>query len=147
MRPVLKRIAVNGALTALLLAMIGYGFAELAGLWLAAQPADRGPAPAAPANPDVAADLRTRVPLAMGLSGFLFVAVGELGLHFWRSRRPVVPPPPPGPDPAEVLLEELLRQVEAQQAKPPEPAPSSSPSVPEAENIHAPRPAPHDRPA
>lgn len=116
MKPVLRRIAIHGTVTAVILAVLGLLLVQLASIWLAAQPntkaAPGDPIPA-PAGGDTVAEIRTRVPLLMAVWGVALVVVGELFLHWWRGRRPVAPPPPPQPDPAEKLLEELLNQVES----------------------------------
>jgi hypothetical protein len=119
MRRVLKRIAVNGLLTAALLGMIGFGLAELATIWLAGSRTTRssgGPEPTTVEVDDtLQKSLRYRVPLTMAGWGFAFVALSEVVLYLWRGRRPETKtsPPTPQPDPAEALLEELLAQVEA----------------------------------
>ncbi|MBA4068213.1 MAG: hypothetical protein C0501_31830 [Isosphaera sp.] len=122
MRPVLRRVAVHGALTALVLGVVGLMLAELASIWLSGHSGTRaatGAPVAADAGGDVAAQVRARVPLLMAVWGFGFVAVGETFLHLRRGRRPAAPPAPP-PDPAEKLLEEILAQVEAKAAPEPE---------------------------
>jgi hypothetical protein len=130
MRPLLKRIAVNGLLTAGVLAVVGLGLAELARLWLVSQAPGRAvpvAAAAAPAADPMAGTLRTRVPLVMAAWGFAFVALGEAGLYLVRGNpKPAAAKKPADltPDPAEVLLEELLRQAEAAQAQA-EPAPAA----------------------
>lgn len=106
MHPALKRILVNGLVTAGFLGLIGYGYAELAGMWVAGGTGTRPRADDVP----VADALRTRVPLLMAAWGFAFVAAGE-GL-LYRFRRPAKPRELK-PDTAEVLLEDILRQVEA----------------------------------
>ncbi len=131
MHPLLKRILTNSLIAASLLAVMGYGLAELARMWLIAQaPARMDPnAPATPpdASPDV---VGYRIPLMMAAWGVGFVVVGELFLWYVLKRRPKppAPPPPPGPDPAEQLLEQLLREAEAKQAA------ASTPSEPVPEN-------------
>jgi hypothetical protein len=121
MRPLLRRIAIHGALTAALLGVVGVVFAEVASIWLASSgtPRASGGPTVLPDNSNdaVVASLRSRVPLFMAVWGFGFVAVGELALHLWRSRKPAAPPCPPQPDEAEKLLEELLAQAEARRAE------------------------------
>ena len=82
MHPVLKRILLHGGGTAIVLAAVGFMFAEMAGMWAggASKPAS------AELNPPVSDSLRYRVPLMMAFWGFLFVAVSELVLS--RFRRP-----------------------------------------------------------
>ncbi len=156
MRPVLKRIAVNGLLSALLLGLIGLGFTELAGIWLTTQSTERRAAPApVPLDGDdpTTSLLRYRVPLTMAGWGVAFVVVGELGLYLWRGRRPVdgsAAAKGLKPDTAEVLLEELLQQLESGQTPPPAEAkpvlavPPPSPSLPITENSPS---QPNDQPA
>ena len=81
MHPILKRIALNGGLTAALLAVLGLVFAEMAGMWLAGEAARPG---TSGELPSVNASLRERVPLMMAVWGFAFVAVSELVM--WRVR-------------------------------------------------------------
>ncbi|MDB5310635.1 MAG: hypothetical protein JWO38_4837 [Gemmataceae bacterium] len=141
MHPVLKRIALNGLLTALVLGLIGLAFAELGSILLGGSTgrtaAVESVAPPPAADP-VKDALRSRVPLMMALWGFLFVAVGEGVLYLLRGGRTSAAtnttPTVIKPDPAEVLLEELLRQVEAAQANPP----AESPPVPEHQGPAAP---------
>jgi hypothetical protein len=70
----------------------------------------------------------------MATYGVAFVVLAELFLWFVLKRRPEPPAapasPPSGPDPAEQLLEELMREAEAKQAAahttPSEPVPENS---------------------
>ena len=131
MLPLLKRILVHGTLTAGLLAVVGFGYAELAGLWLVAKAPTRGTfdstVASSPAEDPLAAELKYRIPATMALCGFLFVAGGEVAVHLWRRRRPPAKPPEPRVDPAEALLEQILAEVERAKATP-------SPSSADAEN-------------
>lgn len=129
MHPLLKRILLNGFIAASLLAVMGFGLTELARLWMAGQ----APARAQPGAPVAAADdmadaLGARVPLTMAAWGVAFVVVGELFLWFVLKRRPAPPPPPKpaAPDPAEVLLEQLMLEAESKQALATTPAPAAS---------------------
>jgi hypothetical protein len=118
MRPVLRRIAIHGGLTALLLGLVGFVFAELASIWLASSPGTRAatgePVVVGEDDGGVAAALRARVPLLMAVWGFVFITLGELALYLWRgeSPRPAAAAPTPEAD-AEQLLEELLTKAEA----------------------------------
>jgi hypothetical protein len=134
MNPLLKRILANGTLTAAMLAVVGLGYAELAGLFLAAKTPMRATveAPATDDADPAAASLHSRVPLMMALWGFLFVAVGEVVLDRIRRKKP--PAPPPLPDPATVLLEEIMAKVESERATV---AASTTPSAAPAENTPA----------
>jgi hypothetical protein len=117
MRELLRRIAIHGALTSAVLGIIGFMLAELASLWLAGSPGIRTtngePVVSTDADGAVSATLRARLPLFLAVWGFAFVAVGEMFVHWWRSRRVVVTQPAK-PDEAERLLEEILKQVESQ---------------------------------
>ena len=133
MRSLLKRIAVNGSVTAALLGLIGFAYAELAGIWMATQPVERAAdAPAvAPHVPPVVATLRYRVPLAMAGCGLAFIVLCEGALYLLRGNppdtRPGKPATPPEPDAAEVMLSQMLDQLEAAERKPVrEPAPQHS---------------------
>jgi len=118
MSPLLKRILVNGTLTAAMLAVVGVGYAELAGLFLAAKAPMRATAdaPVAEDAEPMAGSLHTRVPVMMALWGFLFVAAGELILHRFRKQTPPAPPAEPRPDAALILLEEIMAKVEAERS-------------------------------
>lgn len=124
MRPVLRRIAIHGGLTALLLGLVGFLFAELASIWLAGSPGTRAATggPIATTDDDgVTATLRARVPLLMAVWGFAFIAIGEVAIYLWRGERPRSAPVPVSTEAdAEHLLEELLAKAEA--AAPPETA-------------------------
>jgi hypothetical protein len=133
MSPLLKRILVNGTLTAAMLAVVGVGYAELAGLFLAARTPMRATveAPAADDADPLAGSLQARVPVMMAVWGFLFVAAGELIVHRFRKKAPPAPPAEPQPDAATVLLEEIMAKVEAERATV---AASTTPSATPAEN-------------
>ena len=131
MHPILKRILVNGLLTAGALAVVGVGYAELAGIWIVTKTPVRksldAPVASDPPADALASSLQYRVPAMMAMWGFLFVAAGEGVLYWWRGNRPAQPPKEPKPDAAEVLLEQILAQVEAARATPSEATPSPSP--------------------
>lgn len=122
MHPLLQRILLNSLVTASVLGLMGYGLTELARMWLVTQAPVRAQ-PGAPVSTgdDTAAALGPQVPLVMAGWGVAFVVVGEVVLWFVRGRKQhaaksVPAPVPAGPDPAEVLLEQLLREAEAKQA-------------------------------
>lgn len=121
MRPVLRRIAVHGSLTAVVLGVVGLVFAELGSVWLSASPGTRqatgGAVDAPDADGTLREQLRRRVPVFMAVWGFVFVAAGEGLRHVLVGRKPAVPPPAPQPDDAEKLLLELLAQAESKQAE------------------------------
>jgi hypothetical protein len=88
-----KRIFWHGLLAAVPLALIGYLFAHMAGMWTAAQsPMRIGPLheeSVVAKNPDADAitqALQWKVPLTLATGGFLFVVLGELLLSLWRPR-------------------------------------------------------------
>ncbi len=125
MKPVLRQIAIRSILTAVLLAVVGVAFAELASIWLASSASARAAAggqvqvgEVGNTNDELASSLRRRIPLMMAIWGFSFVLVGEAGLYLWRKRKPVLPAPTsPQPDAAEKLLEDLLQQVESRKVE------------------------------
>lgn len=133
MRPVLRRIAIHGGMTAVVLGIIGLMLVELASIWMAAnftkRSLDKG------SGPDTT-QMRRKLPLAMGFAGFTFVAVGEIVLYYVRKNRPAAPEPDTKPvDNTEKLLEDLLTQAEAK-ANNSQAAAASSDQSPE--NRHAP---------
>jgi hypothetical protein len=121
MKPEQKRVLVHATLTALVLATIGYFFAEFAGNWLNTQGARPGSADLNPALPEGA---RVRIPLLMALWGFAFVVVGEFVAARFHKRKPVEQPQPAAE--TEKLLNELLAKAEAERAanQPADPPPN-----------------------
>ena len=121
MPPLVKRIVVNGLLTAAMLGGIGFLLAELGSAWLSGATPARTSAvertgAAAPAEDPAAAVLRARLPLTLAAWGFGFILVGELVLYAWRGEpkpKAVKKPYDAGPDPAEALLEQLLAEADA----------------------------------
>lgn len=113
MHPVLRRILLHGGLTALVLALIGAMFAELANIWLVGNVARTD---ATAANGQIGSALRARVPLTLAAWGFVFVLVGELVIWRVRGSRKPEPKPLESQDDAEKLLNELLAQAEAKMA-------------------------------
>ena len=136
MRPLLRRIAINGGLTAIALGIVGLMLAELATMWLTAtfskRPSGNEPIP-------VTSAMKSRLPILMALSGFAIVAVGEAALHYWRRNRRLIPPAQ-----EEVMtekrLQELLAQADAQSPNPPD---AVAPNPPASENRTEPKPAAH----
>ena len=135
MHPVLKRIVVNGLLTAAMLAVVGIGYGQLAGMYLASGTSNRGAGLPGASQPAADADsLGYRVPLTMALWGFVVIVVLEGTLYWCRGNRPVAAAaksPASAPDPTQVLLDQLIL---AEEAKAKEAAPASSPSTIPAEN-------------
>ena len=133
MLPLLKRILVHGTLTAGLLAVVGFGYAELAGLWLVAKAPTRGTLDStlssSPAEDPLAAELKYRIPAMMALWGFLFVAGGEVAFSVWRRRRPPAKLSEPKVDPAEALLEQILAEVERERATASDPGSAAVPAA------------------
>jgi len=128
MRPTAIRILKHGISATLVLAGLGYGMAEVAGLWVNAQQpvqSDRELLETADAVPpinhgeEISSTLRTRLPFTMAAWGFGLVAVLELLRRMVKGDPAATPPPPPPPDPdaeVEKLLNQLLEQAEAAKA-------------------------------
>lgn len=119
MSPLLKRIAVHGSLTALMLTIVGFLFVQLAVMWMAT------PAAAPPgvkvefggeSEEAVTDRMAWQIPLRMAIFGFVFVAIGEVLIDQWRKRKPAPPPPPPSPLDDEKLVQELLKLAEEKAA-------------------------------
>lgn len=111
MHPLLKRILLNGTLTAATLAGVGLLLAHFAGMMT---PGAVTPAGAGEPNPPVADSLRGTVPLTMAFWGFVFVAACEAVR--WRLRGGTPPAAEQQPDDVERLLNELLEQAESKRA-------------------------------
>lgn len=123
MKPEQKRVLIHATLTAVVLAVIGYMFAEFAGTWLNTQSARPASADLNPALPEGA---RVRIPLMMALWGFAFVVVGEFIAARFRKKKPVEEPQSAAAAETEKLLTELLAKAEAERAaKPPTDPPVS----------------------
>jgi hypothetical protein len=111
MSPLYRRIAIHGALTAIILAILGFMFVELAGMWLQSNaPVRGGDGEMFVDDKPVVETMRARVPFLMALWGFVFVVIGEIVMHI---RRGEPKPVPVVQDEGEKLLEELLQQAEA----------------------------------
>ena len=135
MNELLRRIAIHGGLTAILVGIIGVVLGDMAASSVLTPTSSR--TPAARSAEEVAAleksaeSLRKTVPLAMAIWGFGFVALYEVVRHVMRGKKALAEPTaPPQPDEAEKLLEELLSQAEAKSAL----APTGDPSATSAEN-------------
>jgi hypothetical protein len=122
MRELLRRIAISGGLTALILGALGFALAEMAASTvetpLGTRAPANGPRPDVEQAHAVGAKMRSQIPLSMAIWGFVFVAVVETVRHLVRSWRaaPAVAPTPVVPDDTEKLLEELLSLAEARTA-------------------------------
>ena len=123
MRQVLRRIAIHGGLTAVVLGIVGLMFADLAGLFMAGATPARSKATVGAPDTTV---LRTRVPFTMAFWGFAIVVAGELVLYRVRKRR--TPPPAPAipVDSTESLIQQLLAEADANAARP---AASADPGI------------------
>jgi len=117
MHELLRRMAIHGGLTAIILAVIGVVLAEMAATSVMTPVGTRLPASeaaeASAAAESTAAHMRRSIPIAMAAMGFVFVAAFEGLRHLVTGKQPKAPPAPPVPDEAEVLLEQLLSEAEA----------------------------------
>jgi hypothetical protein len=140
MNPLVRRIAIHGALTAFVLVVIGLMMAEMATIWISATVPTRPGAKTAP--PDTSA-LRFRLPLLMASTGFALVAIGELLMHQLRKNR--IPPVPKqsAPDQTETLLNELIAREETKAANSQR---AVAPSTPSSQNTTTPISTPADHP-
>jgi hypothetical protein len=116
MKLVLQRIAIYGTLAAVFLGVLGMVLGHMAAILIPQSPVVPGVVADGTPNPDAEtlAMIQTRTPIMMAVWGFVFVTIGELILHGWRSRRPM----PPGPTQqdqteTEMMLQELLAKAEA----------------------------------
>jgi hypothetical protein len=99
-----KTILVHGGLAAGALAVVGYFFSQVAGMWVASQ-TDNGRGPA-----DTGALVDTlawRLPFTMAAIGFALVALGEGLKSLWKS-----PPKREEPTLAEAEMQRLLGEQE-----------------------------------
>lgn len=114
MHPLLKRLLINGGLTALVLAGMGFLFAELASTWTSGEALK---SEAAAANESMMGSIRSNVPLMMAFWGFVFVSVSEvLRWSLWGRKQAAAKPVEKQPDDVEKLLNELLAQAESRMA-------------------------------
>jgi hypothetical protein len=120
MNELLRRIAIHGGLTALILGVIGVVLADMAASSITTPTGARTPAAQSAEETAVveksAESLRTTIPLAMAVWGFGFVLLYEVIRHLLCGKKTLVPIEPPEPDSTEKLLEELLSQAEAKSA-------------------------------
>lgn len=121
MNPLLRRIAINGVIAAVILAMFGLVLAEAASFLFVQSDGGRSPQLNTPEGADTTVtDLRYRLPLSLAVWGVILVVLTEVILQFWRRRRPAIPPnaaAQPQTD-ADRLLAELLK-AEAAKTSPP----------------------------
>ena len=139
MHELLRRMAIHGGCTAIILAVIGLVLAEMAAASVLTPVGTRLSAKEAAetnyAAEAMAAQMRRNIPIAMAAMGFVFVAAFEGLRHLVKGKQPKAPPAPPVPDETELLLEKLLSEAEAKSAIAPptgaaaEPAGSSGPAA------------------
>ena len=112
MRPYLLKLLKNGVPTAAILAVVGYLFAQLAGMWYVSESGGR----TSPVGSDEIADtLQWRLPLTMAAWGFGLVALFEGVLSLWR-KPPAAAPVVSAVDETELLLLKLLEEADAAEA-------------------------------
>jgi hypothetical protein len=118
MHPILVRILKQGIPVALVLAVIGYLMAEAGGMFIAMQ---AGGESSANAGEHLTKTLQRRLPFTMAAWGFGLVVVFELVLGLLRGRKstPATGPAPavPTEDETEKLLNQLLQQADAAEAR------------------------------
>lgn len=101
-----KTILIHGGLSAGTLAVIGYFFSQLAGMWVASQSTGRGEID----TRELVSTLVWRLPFAMAAIGFVLVAIGESLHALWKS-----PPRKPDPVLTEAEMQRLLGEQETLQ--------------------------------
>lgn len=109
-----KRTLIHATMAAVVLAVVGMMYAELATIWAGGQSVSRDGQPITTEPPDVAGKLRWRLPVAMGLAGFAFVTVGETLRSAWGP--PAAAKPAVNRDfdrEAEAKIQQLLKEAEA----------------------------------
>jgi hypothetical protein len=114
MNPVVRRIAIHAAVSAVILGVFGLLMVQGASVWLAStDPGLRSGEKVVSADVDGAfiVALRWRVPVFVAC-GVAFVVACQVAAHYWQKRRTATPVPPQ-PDEAERLLEQLLTQSES----------------------------------
>lgn len=121
MRAFIFRVLRNGLPVAGLLALFGFGMAEMAEMM-----AGKGEKPTPNHVPGLSAYLRWRVPLGFAAWGFGLVLAFEALFSIWR--KPVPPTPPKSAvspeDEAERLLLQLLAEADAAQRARATPSPA-----------------------
>jgi chromate transport protein ChrA len=99
-----KTILIHGGLAAGALAVVGYLYAQLAGMWVATQSeTGRG----ATDTGAIVSTLAWRLPFTMAAIGFALVAIGEGLKSLWKS-----PPKREEPTLAEAEMQRLLGEQE-----------------------------------
>jgi len=130
MRRLLFRILRHGIPAALVLALVGYVMAEMAGVWVSTHVVDREnselldlseEAPKPNHGDEIADTFRGRLPFTMAAWGFGLVVFFELMLRLWRGDSAAAPPTPPtvpvNPNAGvEQLLNQLLEKEDADRA-------------------------------
>lgn len=102
-----KTILVHGGLVAGVLAVVGYLFAQMAGMWVATQ-SDTGRGPADTGA--IVNTLATRLPFSMAAIGFVLVVIGEGLKSLWKA--PPRQEAQADPNWAEAELQRLLSEQE-----------------------------------
>lgn len=114
MSPVVKRIAVNGTLAALFLAVLGFFIANIAITLM--PPPQPGTEDAAGSDAEISDAIKARMPITLAVWGFAFVAVGELLLWAVRRKRtPAAGPTRAELDANERTIQELLAKADAEE--------------------------------
>jgi hypothetical protein len=80
-----KTILVHGLLTAGVLAVVGYMFAQIAGMWVTSQTPVRSGGENVAAGSAISTALESRLPFTMAAMGFVLVAMGEGLRSLWRK--------------------------------------------------------------
>lgn len=105
-----KTILVHGGLAAGILAVVGYFFAQIAGMWVESQAAPRFGGEVAATAPDtgeLTSTLAWRLPFTMAAFGFALVAAGEGLRSLWKT-----PPAKAEPATPEAEMLRLLGEQE-----------------------------------
>ncbi|MFO0825979.1 MAG: hypothetical protein U0792_23150 [Gemmataceae bacterium] len=116
MHPLLQRIVINGVLTAVFLAVIGAVIGQIGSVFMLSSQTNSAEPDAHNADAEIAHAIQYRMPLMLAGYGFIFVAIGEVILHFWRGRKPPTPAASAAqPQNTEQMLQELLAKAEAEE--------------------------------
>ena len=114
MRRYLLKILRNGLPTAAVLAVLGYLFAQFAGMWYVSESGGRNSPLGAS---ELAGTLEWRLPLTMAAWGFALVALFEGVLALWAKPTAPSPQAVAPPDETEQLLLQLLEEAEEAEAE------------------------------
>lgn len=136
MRAFLLRVLKNGLAVALVLALVGYGMANMAEMFTG-----KSERPLPETVPDIRDHLQYRIPLGLAAWGFGLVLFLEMLVSVWR--KPVVTEaakPQPVVDEAEQLLLKLLEEADAAEKARALPAPAD-PTPPPRGTLSHPNPS------